>query len=78
MFEVSNHKNKLTIPRLEPVAGHMAANLVTNVEEALGRDMVTAVHAWLDSTVALYWINGRGGGGGGVLSVRAQSSIENT
>ena len=53
-------KRNLTIPRLELVAGHMAANLVTNVEEALGRETVTAVHGWLDSTVALYWINGRG------------------
>ena len=53
-------KRNLTIPRLELVAGHMAANLVTNVEEALDRETVTAVHGWLDSTVALYWINGRG------------------
>ena len=68
-------KRNLTIPRLELVDGHMAANLVTNVEEALGRETVTAVHAWLDSTVALYWIDGRGGG---VLLVCVQSSIENT
>ena len=53
-------KRNLTIPRLELVAGHMAANLVTNVEEAIGRETVTAVHCWLDSTVALYWINGQG------------------
>ena len=38
----------------------MAANLVTNVEEAIGRETVTAVHCWLDSTVALYWINSQG------------------
>ena len=53
-------KRNLTIPRLELVAGHMAVNLVTNVERAIDRDRVKAVHCWLDSTVALYWINGQG------------------
>jgi hypothetical protein len=38
----------------------MAANLVTNVETAIGNEKVTSVHCWLDSTVALYWINGQG------------------
>ena len=52
-------KQGLTIPRLELVAGHMAANLVTNVETAIGFEKVTEVHCWLDSTVALYWINGQ-------------------
>ena len=46
--------------RLELVAGHMAVNLVTNVEAAIGVEKVTEVHCWLDSTVALYWINGQG------------------
>jgi len=53
-------KRNLTIPRLELVAGHMAANLVTNVETAIGNEKVTSVHCWLDSTVALYWVNGQG------------------
>ena len=53
-------KQNLTIPRLELVAGHMAVNLVTNVETAIGVEKVTEVHCWLDSTVALYWINGQG------------------
>ena len=48
-------KQNLTIPRLELVAGHMAVNLVTNVEAAIGVEKVTEVHCWLDSTVALYW-----------------------
>ena len=53
-------KKNLTIPRLELIAGHMAANLVTNVqEEALAIPDAT-VHCWLDSTVALYWIKGQG------------------
>jgi transposase InsO family protein len=53
-------KKNLTIPRLELVAGHMAANLVANVENAIGRKKVASMHCWLDSMVALYWINGQG------------------
>ena len=53
-------KQNLTIPRLELVGGHMAVNLVTNVEAAIGVEKVTEVHCWLDSAVALYWINGQG------------------
>jgi hypothetical protein len=53
-------KRNLTIPRLELVAGHMAVNLAANVEKAIDRDLVKAVHGWLDSTVALYWIHGQG------------------
>ena len=48
-------KRNLTIPRLELVAGHMA----TNVQLAIDLYPVS-VHCWLDSTVALYWIRGRG------------------
>jgi hypothetical protein len=51
-------KRNLTIPRLELVSGHMAANLVANVDTAIGNEKVTSVHCWLDSTVALYWFNG--------------------
>jgi hypothetical protein len=46
----------LTIPRLELVAGHMAVNLT----KAIGKEKVTQQHCWLDSTVALYWIEGAG------------------
>ena len=52
-------KKNLTIPRLELVAGHMAVNLVTNVQAALNLQPHEA-HCWLDSTVALYWIKGQG------------------
>lgn len=52
-------KRNLTIPRLELIAGHMAVNLVTNVQKALRKDPV-GIHCWLDSTVALYWIKGKG------------------
>ena len=53
-------KRNLTIPRLELVSGHMATILVTNVEAAIGIEKVQSTHCWLDSTVALYWINGQG------------------
>ena len=53
-------KQNLTIPRLELVAGHMAVNLATNVEAAVGVETVSEVHCWLDSTVALFWIHGQG------------------
>ena len=52
-------KRNLTIPRLELISGHMAANLVSNVQAALSTHRV-AIHCWLDSTVALYWINDQG------------------
>ena len=50
-------KKNLTIPRLELVTGHMAANLVANIEKAIGADRVTSLYYWLDLTVALYWKN---------------------
>ena len=49
-----------TIPRLELVAGHTAANLLTNVRDALIWFPVKSLYAWLDSTVALHWIRGSG------------------
>lgn len=53
-------KKDLTIPRLELVAGHMAANLVDNVRTALQGYPIRSVFGWLDSTVALHWIKGGG------------------
>ncbi|XP_028407828.1 uncharacterized protein LOC114530405 [Dendronephthya gigantea] len=53
-------KRSLTIPRLELVSGHMAANLVDNVRTALSGYPVRAVFGWLDSLVALHWIKGGG------------------
>ena len=49
----------LTIPRLELVAGHMTVNLVSNVARVLS-DFQVETHCWLDSTVALFWIRGKG------------------
>ena len=39
----------------------MAANLITNVHEALENHSVVRLHCWLDSTVVLYWLQGNGG-----------------
>ena len=50
-------KQGLTIPRLELVAGHMTVNLASNVRDALDGLPVAKTHCWLDSSVALYWIN---------------------
>ena len=38
----------------------MAANLISNVERALEGFPITVTQGWLDSTVALHWINGGG------------------
>ena len=53
-------KKGLTIPRVELVSAHMAANLVENVKKALQDQPVRSVHGCLDSTVALHWIKGGG------------------
>lgn len=54
-------KEGLTIPRLELVAGHMAVNLASNVRKALeGFPLASSTQCWLDSTVALHWIQDQG------------------
>ena len=52
-------KQKLSIPRLELVAGHMTVNLGVNVRNAIDGVSPT-LHCWRDSTVALFWISGSG------------------
>ena len=49
-------KKNLTIPRLQLVSAHMAANLVDNVRTALEGYPIKSVHGWSDSTVTLHWI----------------------
>ena len=51
-------KKGLTIPRLELVSMHMAANLVDNVRNTLEGYAVGCVFGWCDSTVAFYWVDG--------------------
>lgn len=53
-------KQRLTIPRLELVAGHMAVDSVDNVCRALDGLPVTSAYCWLDSTVVLHWIRDNG------------------
>ena len=54
-------KQGLTIPRLELVSGHMAANLAVNVRKVLeGFPLATNIQCWLDSMVALYWLSDSG------------------
>ena len=53
-------KKELTMPKLELVAGLMAAKLLHNVKRVLKRFPVEECYGWLYSTVALYWINGSG------------------
>ena len=45
-----------TIPLLELKSAHIAMNLLINVKNALSGFPISELHAWLDSTVALYWI----------------------
>jgi hypothetical protein len=58
----------------------MTANLVSNVAKAIGEERVSQQHAWLDSTVALYWIRGMGEYrqfvANRVIKIQAHSSIE--
>ena len=53
-------KKGLTIPRLELVSGHMAANLLANIRSSLTGLPVRSCYGWLDSSVALHWIKGQG------------------
>ena len=53
-------KRNTSIPRLELVSGHMAANLAKNLHNALQRWPVRSTTIWMDSLVALYWISNPG------------------
>ena len=53
-------KQGLTIPRRELVPGHMAVNLLSNMQDGLEDFPVTLLHCWFDSSVALHWILGGG------------------
>ena len=52
-------KKGLTIPRLELVSTHMAANLVNNVRNTLEGYAVRSMYGWTGSMVALHWISGQ-------------------
>ena len=52
-------KRGLSMPRFEPVASHMTANLVANASKALSH-IQPKKHCWSDNTVALWWTKGEG------------------
>eukprot|EP00112_Aurelia_sp_Birch-Aquarium-sp1_P015837 Seg3537.1 transcript_id=Seg3537.1/GoldUCD/mRNA.D3Y31 product="hypothetical protein" protein_id=Seg3537.1/GoldUCD/D3Y31 len=51
---------KLTIPRLELLAGRTGAKLVQTVIANLTAWKISTVYIWLDSLTALYWIANKG------------------
>ena len=53
-------KKDLTMPRLEIVAMHMAANLCQNLKLALEGKPISNIYGWIDSSVALHWVRGKG------------------
>ena len=53
-------KRDTSIPRLELVSGHMAANMARNLCNALRGWPINGVTVWMDSLVALFWINNPG------------------
>ena len=53
-------KKNLSIPRLELVAKHMAANLCKNIKESLEEQRIKKFYGWTDSSVALHSTRGRG------------------
>ncbi len=53
-------KRNTSIARLEVVSGQMAANLASNLVNALKRLPIRSVTVWMDSLVALYWISNPG------------------
>ena len=50
-------KRDTSIPRLELVSGHMAVNMARNLCNALRGWPINGVTVWMDSLVALFWIN---------------------
>ena len=53
-------KEKLSIPRLELVATHMAATLTDNIKTALTNLNTRNVFGWTDGTVVLHWLEKNG------------------
>ena len=49
-------KRNTTRPRIELVAGHLAANMANNEQQVLTMWPVASINIWMDSTVALYWL----------------------
>ena len=73
-------KKNLTVPRLELVSAHRAANLAMNATDALEGYPVRSVNGWTDSTMALHWIRGKGNYKqfvhNRVMKIQAKSNIQ--
>lgn len=52
-------KQGLTIPRLELISAHVVTNSLVNLKFALDLPII-GLNGWLESMVALFWINGCG------------------
>lgn len=52
-------KQGLTIPRLELISAHVVTNSLVNLKFALDLPII-GLNGWLESMVALFWINGSG------------------
>ena len=53
-------KRNLTIPKLELVAMHTAANLCKNIRDSLEEQPIRTFYGWTGSSVTLHWTRGRG------------------
>ena len=49
-------KKNLTIPQLQLIATHMAANQLSNAKIALRKYPILSCYGWSDSTTALFWL----------------------
>ena len=49
-----------SIARLKLISGHMGANLVKKLCQALNNMPIASITVWMDSTVAMYWITNPG------------------
>ena len=54
-------KKGLSIPRLELVAAHIAANLMENVRNALHNYQISKCYGWSDSLIVLFWLKQKQG-----------------
>jgi hypothetical protein len=71
-------KRNTSIPRLELVGAHMAANMAKNLYNALLHQPIKTIVIWLDSMVVLYWLTNPGRPWKVFVSNRIKKIIETT
>ena len=49
-------RQNTSMPRLELIGGHMSANMISNLCQALKGLPVVSITSWMDNTSTLYWI----------------------